>query len=108
MLKVQYFKHRDIAIHLYDRFLAVSENMQWNDELPIYFSKLFYAKENLGMKHDYTNLWYEYYGTGKGWLYDHKGTLRDTEFTLLYPPLVCQHLRLVSLWLEMDSTSQIS
>ena len=43
MLNVQYFKHPDIAGHLYDRHLATYERLLWNDEVPFYFAKLFYA-----------------------------------------------------------------
>lgn len=66
MLKVQYFKHPDIASHLYDMFLAAYGKMPWNDEVPIYFTKLFYAKFFLGMKPDYNDLPFEYDGTGRG------------------------------------------
>lgn len=69
---------------------------------------LIYAIFFLGMKPDYTDLPSEYYGTGKGRLYDRKAALHDTELPRPEPPLVCQPPRLVTLWSEMDATSQIS
>ena len=41
MLKVQYFKQPDIAGYLYDRHLATYGRLPWNDEVPIYFEKIF-------------------------------------------------------------------
>ena len=43
ILKVQYFKHPNIAHYLYDRNLTAYGRLPWNDELFIYFEKLFYA-----------------------------------------------------------------
>jgi hypothetical protein len=37
MLKVQYFKHPDIARHLYNRNLVAYGKFSWNDEVPHYF-----------------------------------------------------------------------
>ena len=42
-LKVQYFKHPNIAHYLYDRYLAAYGRLPWNDEVPLYFENLFYA-----------------------------------------------------------------
>jgi len=44
MLKVQYFKHPNIAGHIYKRFLAAYGRFPWNDEVLIYFARLFYAE----------------------------------------------------------------
>ena len=44
MLKVQYFKHPEIAHHLYDRFLVSYGRLPWNDEVPHYFVRFFYEK----------------------------------------------------------------
>ena len=44
MLKVQYFKHPEIAHHLYDRFLAAYGRFPWNDEVPHYFVRFFYVE----------------------------------------------------------------
>ena len=41
MLKVQYFKHPEIAHHLYDRLLAAYGIFPWNDEVPHYFEIFF-------------------------------------------------------------------
>ena len=41
MLKVQYFKHPEIAYHLYDRFLATCGRFPCNDEVPHYFARFF-------------------------------------------------------------------
>ena len=43
MLKVQYFKHPNIAHYLYDRHLAVYGSLPWKDEVPVYFAKKNYA-----------------------------------------------------------------
>ena len=40
-LKVQYFKHPHIAQYLYDRHLAAYRRLPWNEEVPLYFAKLF-------------------------------------------------------------------
>ena len=40
-LKVQYFKHPELAHFLYDRFLAAYGRFPWNDEVSNYFSKFF-------------------------------------------------------------------
>ena len=42
--KVQYFKHPELAHFLYDRFLAAYGWFPWNDEVPNYFARFFYAK----------------------------------------------------------------
>jgi hypothetical protein len=65
MLKVQYFKHSDIAGYLYNRFLAAYEKLPWNDEVPHYFARQFYADFFMDMHLDYTSLPSDYYGTGK-------------------------------------------
>ena len=41
MLKVQYFKHPNIAHYLYDRHLAAYGRLPWNDKVPLYFSNCF-------------------------------------------------------------------
>jgi hypothetical protein len=72
MLKVQYFKHPDIAGHLYNRFLAAYEKLSWNDEVRHYFARHFYVDFFIDMHHDYTGLLSDYYGTVKGQTYDRK------------------------------------
>ena len=44
MLKVQYFKHPKIALHLYDIFLDSYGILSWNDEVTHYFARFFYAE----------------------------------------------------------------
>ena len=44
MLKVQYFKHPNIAHYLYDRHLAAYGRLPWNDEVPVCFPKKIYAE----------------------------------------------------------------
>ena len=83
MLKVQYFKHPDLAFHLYDRHLAAYGRLPWNDEVLIYFAKLFYAELFLGMKPNYNDLPFEFFGLGKGRLYDSRGTKREPELPCL-------------------------
>ena len=56
MLKVQYFKHPESAHHLYDRFLAAYGRLPWNDEVPHYFARFFYAEFFLNIKPDYTDV----------------------------------------------------
>ena len=69
MLKVQYFKHPEIAQHLYDILLASYGIFPWNDEVPHYFARFFYAKFLLNMKPDYTDV-SKFYGVGKGRMYE--------------------------------------
>ena len=75
MLKVQYFKHSDIAAHLYDRHLVAYGRHPWNDKVLLYFVKLF-----LGMKSNYNDLTSKFFGHGKGQLCDHRGAKCDAEF----------------------------
>ena len=70
MLKVKYFKHPKITHHLYDRFLAAYCIFPWNDEVPHYFARFFYAKFFLNMKLDYTDALSKFYGVGKGRTYE--------------------------------------
>ena len=44
MLKVQYIKHPHIARYLNDRHLAAYGRLPWNDEVLLFFAKLFYVK----------------------------------------------------------------
>ena len=69
-LKVQYFKHPELAHFLYDRFLATYGRFPWNDGAPNQFARFFYANCFLGMKRDYSNIHYEFYGVGKGRIYN--------------------------------------
>jgi hypothetical protein len=73
MLKVKYFKHPHFVEHLYNKFLATYEKLSWNDEVPHYFARHFFAEFFLHMHPDYTNLLSKYYGTGKGRTYNRKG-----------------------------------
>ena len=98
-LKVQYFKHPELAHFLYDWF-------PWNNEVPNYFSRFFYAEFFLGMKPDYTDIHSEFYGVGKGRICNRKGALRDPS-TLRPPPLISRSLRLVTYKSEMEPTSQV-
>ena len=108
MLKVQYFKHPDIAGYLYDQHLATFGRLPWNDEVPFYFAQMFYAEFFLGMKPNYNDLPSEFFGLGKGRLYDRKGAKLDVELPRPEPPLVSRLVRVETLRLEMDVTSQIS
>lgn len=108
MLKVQYFECPEISHHLYGRFLASYNKLPCNDEVPHYFTKLFYAKLFLGMKPYYNDLLSEFYGTGSGRTFERKGELRDTELPCPAPPLVHQPPCMVALQPDMDSTSHIS
>ena len=88
MLKVKYFKHPNIARYLYDRHLAAYGRLPWNDEVPVYFAQFFYREFVLGMKPNYNDLPSEFFGPGKGRLYNHKGAKRDVELPRPEPPLV--------------------
>ena len=88
MLKVQYFKHPHIAHYLYDRHLAAYGRLPWNDEVPLYFEKLFYAEFFLQMKPNYNDLPSEFFGPGKGRLCDHRGARHDVELPHPETPLV--------------------
>ena len=108
MLKVQYFKHPNIARYLYDRHLAAYGRLPWNDEVLVYFAQMFYAEFFLGMKPNYNDLPSEFFGLGKGRLYDRKGAKRDVELPHPEPRLVSRSFRVETLRSEMDATSQIS
>ena len=58
------------------------------------------------MKPDYINIHFEFYGVGKGRIYDKKGALRDPS-TLRPPPQISHRPRLVTYKSEMDPTSQV-
>jgi len=107
MLVMQYFKHPDIASHLYDRFLEAYGMLPWNDEVLIYFAKLLYERLFLGMKPNYNDLPSEYYGTRRGRLCDCKGALCHTKLSRRPPPLVYQTPCLINFWSKMYVTSQI-
>ena len=66
MLKVQYFKHPNIAHYLYDIHLAAYGRLPRNDEVPLYFAKLFYAELFLQMKPNYNDHSSEFFGLEKG------------------------------------------
>ena len=66
MLKVQYFKHPDIAHYLYDRHLAAYGRLPWKDEIPVYFAQLFYTIFFLKMKPNYNDLRSKFFGLRKG------------------------------------------
>ena len=70
MLKVQYFKHPEIAHHLYYRFLAAYGIFPWNDEVPRYFARFFYVEFFLNMNPDYTDTPSKFYRVVKGRTYE--------------------------------------
>jgi hypothetical protein len=65
MLKVKYSKHPHIAENLYNKFLVAYGKLSWNNEVPHYFARNFFANFFLHMSPDYTSLPSKYYGTGK-------------------------------------------
>ena len=85
MLKVKYFRHLDIASHLYDRHLDVYGRLPWNNEVPLYFEKLFYAEFFLQMKPNYNDLPSKFFGLGKGQLCDRSGARCNVGFPRLEP-----------------------
>ena len=60
------------------------------------------------MKPDYNDLSLEFFGPGRGRLYQRKGAKRDVELPRPEPPLVILLFRVETLRSEMDATSQIS
>ena len=96
MLKVQYFKHPEIAHHLYDRFLASYCRFPWNDEVPHYFVRFFYVEFFLNMKPNYTDV-SKFYGVGKGRTYEREGAYRDPLLPNPTPHLVPLPQRVVTL-----------
>ena len=108
MLKAQYFKHPDIAGHLYDRHLTTYGILPWNDEVFLYFEKLFYVELFLGMKPNYNDLPSEFFGPRKGRLCDRRGARHDFELSHPEPPLFSRPLRVKNLRSEMDATFQIT
>ena len=69
---------------------------------------MFYAEFFLGMKPDYNDIHSEFFGPGRGRLYQRKGAKRDVELPRPEPPLVSRPSRVKTLRSEMDATSQIS
>ena len=57
--------------------MAAYGKLSWNDEVPHYFARHFFAEFFLQMKPDYTSLPSKYYGTGKGRTYNRKGAYRS-------------------------------
>ena len=105
-LKVQYFKHPELAHFLYDRFLPAYGRLPWNDEVPNYFARFFYAEFFLGMKPDYTDIHSEFYGVGKGRICNRKGSLRNPS-TIRSPPPISRPPKLVTYKSEIEPTSQV-
>ena len=70
MLKVQYFKRLEIAHHLYDMFLESYGIFPWNDKVPHYFVRFFFAEFLLNMNPNYTDAPSKFYGIGKGRTYE--------------------------------------
>jgi hypothetical protein len=87
ILKVQYFKHLNISIHIYDQFLAAYGRFPWNDEVPYYFARFIYAKFFENMHLDYIDIPSKYHDFGKGQTYDCRGAFRDPKFPRPPPPL---------------------
>ena len=108
MLKVQLFKHPDIAHHLFDRILVAYSRLPWNDEVPHYFARFFYAEFFLNMRPYYTDLPSKYYGAGKGRTYNQRDAFRDPLLPQPPAPLVPRLRRFVTLPSELEVTSQIS
>jgi hypothetical protein len=107
MLKVQYFKHPHFVGHLYNRFLATYGKLSWNDEVPHYFARHFFADFFLQMKLDYTSLPSKYYVTGKGHTYNHKGEYRSGALSRPPKPLVPRPKGTFTSLSEFQSTSEV-
>jgi len=107
MLKVQYFKHPHLAQHLYNRFLAAYGKLPWNDEVPHYFARHFFAEFFLQMKPDYTSLPSKYYGTGKGRTYNRKGAYRSGALPRPPQPPVPHPKGAFASLSEFQSTSEV-
>ena len=69
---------------------------------------MLYVEFFLGTKPDYNDLPSEFFGLGRGRLYQRKGAKRDVELPRPEPPLVSRPFRVETLRSEMDATSQIS
>jgi hypothetical protein len=107
MLKVQYFKHPDIVGNLYNRFLVAYGKLSWNDEVPHYFARHFFAEFFLHMHPDYTSLPSKYYGTGKGCTYDRKGAYRSAAVSRPPQPLVPRPTGAFASLSELQATSEV-
>ena len=101
MLKVQYFKHPDIAHHLYDRFFATYGIFPWNDEVPHYFAIIFYIEFFLNMNPYYIDM-SKFYGVGKCRTYEQEGAFHDPLFPKATPCLVPHPQRLDTLQSDME------
>ena len=84
---MRYFKHPEIAHHLYDRFLAAYGIFPWNNEVPHYFTIFFYAEFFLNMNPDYTYV-SKFYGVGKGRTYEKEGAYHNPLLRKPTPRLV--------------------
>ena len=108
MIKVKYFKHPHIAHYFYDIHLSAYVRLPWNDDVLIYFTKLFYVELFFQMKPNYIDLPSKFFSPRKGRLCDHRGARRDVELPCPKPPLGSLPLCVKNLRSEMDVTSQIS
>ena len=61
VLKVKYFKHPGIAHDLFSILLVAYGVFQWNDEVPHYFVRIFYADIFLGLRTNYIDLSSKHY-----------------------------------------------
>jgi hypothetical protein len=107
MLKVQYFKHPHFDEHLYNKFLVAYGKLSWNDEIPHYFARHFFAEFFLHMHPNYTSLPSKYYGTGKGRTYNCKEAYRSGALPRPPQPIVpLPKVEFASLS-EFQSTSEV-
>jgi hypothetical protein len=107
MLKVQYFKHPDIVGNLYNKFLAAYGKLSWNDEVPHYFARHFFAEFFLHMNSDYTILPSKYYETCKGRAYDRKGAYLSAVVSRPPQPLVPNPIGAFASLSDLQTTSEV-
>jgi hypothetical protein len=87
--------------------LAAYGKLPWNDEVPHYFARHFFAEFFLQMKPDYTSLPSKYYGTGKGRTYNRKGAYRSGALPRPPQPLVPRPKGAFASLSEFQSTSEV-
>jgi hypothetical protein len=107
MMKVKYFKNPHFVGHLYNRFLAAYGKLSWNDEVPHYFARHFFAEFFLHMHPDYTSLPSKCYGIGKGRTYNCKGAYQSGALPRPPQPLVPHPKGAFATLSELQSTLEV-
>lgn len=74
--------------YVYNRFVGACCMFPHHDQVSLYFSKHIYCEFVLGMRLDYMSTPSTFYGSGRGYSYEHPQAHRDPTFVPLPPTLV--------------------